>query len=470
MVVTNGTYQVIGNLAGYVPDTVNGVVVITGQTTEDVDLTLQALPTGFITGNVTLSGGSGDVTDVEVVAGYHVVNPDSDGDYIMEIEIGNYDVTAALAEYIPDTDSGIVVLEGMTTVGVDFILDPDPTTGFIEGIVVLQDNAGDVTQVDVTAGDVTVNPDADGYYILEITAGTWEVTASLDGFLTGVNSDVVVVVGQTTPDIDFFLYLAPDVGYISGIVSLVNGTGDVTQATVSAGGQSANPSANGYYFLAVPEGTYTVNATHPYTLADSITGVTVVTAQTTGDVDFALEIARCDLSVRAVDQWGDILTDVGLDIIGPEGLLSGTITGDSLVFLNVPYGMYAGTAWLLSGPDTAYTNDEIGMSDHDMEFVFILGGLSDNKLPGNSLVISPNPSSGNTVISFKLDDPDVISVRIYSRDGQLVKTLAGNKFDAGQHQLTWNGNDDSGNLLAAGAYTVVLQTSKGKAAKVLIRN
>ncbi len=66
---------------------------------------------------------------------------------------------------------------------------------------------------------------------LEITAGTWEVTASLTGYLTGVVPGVVVVVEQTTPDVDFYLYLAPDVGYIAGYVTLVNGTGDVTDAT-----------------------------------------------------------------------------------------------------------------------------------------------------------------------------------------------------------------------------------------------
>ena len=248
MVVTNGTYQVIGNLTGYESDTIIGVVVVTGQTTEDVDLTLNALPTGYITGNVALDGGSGDVTEVQVTAGYHTVSPDASGNYTMEIEIGSYDVTAALTEYIPATDSGIVVLEGITTVGVDFILDPVPTTGFITGLVELQDDAGDVSQVDVMAGSVTVNPDSTGFYSLEIVAGTWEVTASLEGFLTGAVPGVVVEVEQTTPDIDFFLYLAPDVGYIEGIVSLVNGSGDVTEAIVSAGGQSDNPD-NGYYSL-----------------------------------------------------------------------------------------------------------------------------------------------------------------------------------------------------------------------------
>ncbi len=471
MEVTHGTYDVIGTMAGYYPDTAFNVVVVTGQTTEDVDLSLQALPTGFISGNVTLNGGSGNVTEVVVSAGNHTVNPDSNGDYIMVIEIGTYDVTASLEDYLPETNSGIIVVEGMTTGDVDFELGLVPTTGFISGIVILQDNAGDVTLVDVTAGNVTVHPDADGYYILEITAGTYEVTASLPGFLTGVVPGVVVVVEETTPDIDFFLYLAPDVGYINGTVTLVNGEGDVTQAVVSAGDQTDSPNESGYYFLALPAGTYTVTASHPYTETDSLTGIVVVNSQTTENVDFELEIQRCDLSCKAVDQWGDILTDVGLDIIGPEGLLSGTITGDSLVFMNVPYGMYAGTAWLLSSPDTAYTNDEIDMTDHNLEFVFIIGGINDAKYQADyALAVSPNPSSGNTVISFKLNDPDVISVKIYSRNGQLIRTLAGNNFDAGQHQISWNVNDDSGNPVAAGAYTVVLQTSRGKAAKVLIRN
>jgi hypothetical protein len=472
MVVAHGTYDVIGNLSGYYPDTALNVVVVTGQTTENVDLTLQALPTGFITGTVSLSGGTGDLTDVEVVAGYHVVHPDSDGNYMMEIEIGSYNVTAQLAGYVPDTDSGIVVVEGMTTVGVDFRLDPVPTTGFITGTVTLQNNAGDVTLTDVTAGNVTVHPNGQGFYTLEITAGTWEVTASLDGFLTGVNSNVVVVVEETTPDIDFYLYLAPDVGYISGYVTLVNGEGDVTDAVVSAGGQSDNPNESGYYFLALPGGTYTVTASHPYTDPDSITGVVVVNSQSTENVNFELEINRCDISCKAVDQWGDILTDVGLDIIGPDGLLlSGTITGDSLIFENVPYGMYAGTAWIIAGADTAYTDDQIDATDHDLVFVFTLGGIFDSRLlPENSLLASPNPSAGNVRMTFKLDDPGFVSLKIYSPYGQLVKTLADGKFDAGQHQVNWNGKDDGGNALPAGMYTAVLQTSKGKAGNMLIRN
>jgi hypothetical protein len=468
MLVSAGTYQVTGNLTGYIPDTVNGVTVVTGETTENVDLTLQALPTGFITGNVTLSGGSGDVTDVQVTGGYHTVNPDASGDYIMEIEIGTYDVTAGLAQYIPDTDSGIVVQEGMTTVGVDFVLDPVPTTGFIEGMVVLQGNAGDVSQVDVSAGDVTVNPDATGYYLLEITAGTWEVTASLPGFLTGVVPGVVVVVEQTTPDVDFYLYQAPDVGYIAGVVTLVNGTGDVTEATVSAGGQETNPGATGYYFLALPAGSYTVTASHPYTLADSITGVTVVTGQTTDNVDFELEIVRGDLVCKAIDYWGDPLNDIDVEITGPEGTYTGTIINDSLIFENLPYGAYEGWAYQ-SGNDPEFASDTIDATDHDIIFYFLDLGIKDDKFQEHTLSVSPNPFSDNTVIIMQLNDPSVIALNIYNQNGQLIRTLADGQLTAGKHRFDWNGKSGSGQLVAPGLYTVVLQTASGRVAKVLIR-
>ena len=457
----------IGNLSGYIPDTVNNVVVVTGQTTEDVDLTLQALPTGFISGNVVLSGGSGNVTDVEVVAGYHVVNPDSDGNYTMEIEIGTYDVTAQLEEYLPDTDSGIVVFEGMTTAGVNFVLDPVPTTGFITGNVQLAGGDGDVTEVDVSAGDVTVNPDMNGDYILEIVAGTYEVTASLTGYYTGAVQNVVVLVEQTTPDVDFILYPIPDVGYIQGHVTLVNGAGDVTQATVSAGGQEAHPSSNGSYVLSVTAGTYTVTADHPYTNPDSLTGIVVLAGQNTDNVDFELEINRADLVVFALDQYNNPLHDLEVEINGPEGILSGTIIDDVLVFENQPYGFYEGYAYM-DGNDPEYASDTLEMTDQDLVFHFLNVGLRDHPENKLALNISPNPSAGNVNISFYLEEAGMVSVKIYSQQGQLVAILADGKMDAGKHRIDWNVSNQSGARLNNGAYLIAIDAGKYRDLKVLI--
>jgi len=82
--------------------------------------------------------------------------------------------------------------------------------GFIEGNVSLLTTSsmppGNVQDVEVTAGDITVNPDASGDYLITITPGTYNVTASLSpGYTVITIEDVVVEENQTTSDIDFTL-------------------------------------------------------------------------------------------------------------------------------------------------------------------------------------------------------------------------------------------------------------------------
>ncbi len=85
---------------------------------------LGVIENGFIEGNVTLNGGSGFATDVEVTAGSVTVNPDYSGDYVITIAQGTYEVTASLDGYEPETVSGVVVTSGNTTSGIDFTLEP----------------------------------------------------------------------------------------------------------------------------------------------------------------------------------------------------------------------------------------------------------------------------------------------------------------------------------------------------------
>jgi len=77
---------------------------------------------GWITGNVSLDGGSGNVEEAEVTAGNNTVNPDVNGDYTIEIAPGTYDVTASLDGYEPDTVFDIVVTAGVITTGIDLLL------------------------------------------------------------------------------------------------------------------------------------------------------------------------------------------------------------------------------------------------------------------------------------------------------------------------------------------------------------
>ncbi|MBW6515226.1 MAG: choice-of-anchor D domain-containing protein [Candidatus Cloacimonetes bacterium] len=82
---------------------------------------------------------------------------------------------------------------------------PGPEPGTIEGTVTLVGGTGVVTDVEVTAGGITVNPLIDGTYVLEIYPGTYNVTASLYGYQTETILDVEVLEEMATTDIDFTL-------------------------------------------------------------------------------------------------------------------------------------------------------------------------------------------------------------------------------------------------------------------------
>ena len=77
--------------------------------------------------------------------------------------------------------------------------------GYVEGNVVLNGGSGIVTDVDIEAGGMIVNPEINGDYSITLTPGTYDVTASLDGYEQVTIDDVEVTSGNSTTGIDFSL-------------------------------------------------------------------------------------------------------------------------------------------------------------------------------------------------------------------------------------------------------------------------
>ncbi len=85
---------------------------------------------------------------------------------------------------------------------------PAPPNESIEGVVTLLTTSpppGNIEDVVVTTGDITVNPDENGYYQIVISPGIYDVTASLDGYTSVTIDDVVVEENQITSDINMTL-------------------------------------------------------------------------------------------------------------------------------------------------------------------------------------------------------------------------------------------------------------------------
>ncbi len=71
----------------------------------------------------------------------------------------------------------------------------------------------------------------------------------------------------------------------------------------------------------------------------------------------------------------------------------------------------------------------------------------------------PNPFNPSTNIRFELSSSTKVQLNIYNIDGQLVKQLSNREFNAGSHQIHWDGTNLQGNQVVSGIYFYRLNTA-----------
>ncbi len=71
----------------------------------------------------------------------------------------------------------------------------------------------------------------------------------------------------------------------------------------------------------------------------------------------------------------------------------------------------------------------------------------------------PNPFNPSTSISFSLEQKAYASIVIYDLMGRKVKTLISSLLDAGEHEILWDGSNDSGTDVASGIYLYKLESN-----------
>jgi hypothetical protein len=70
------------------------------------------------------------------------------------------------------------------------------------------------------------------------------------------------------------------------------------------------------------------------------------------------------------------------------------------------------------------------------------------------LPAAPNPFLGSTLVRFAMAEDGPVSIRIYSVDGRLVRTLLNEVVPSGERSVAWDGADDTGRPVASGSYLV----------------
>jgi hypothetical protein len=70
----------------------------------------------------------------------------------------------------------------------------------------------------------------------------------------------------------------------------------------------------------------------------------------------------------------------------------------------------------------------------------------------------PNPFNPSTRIAFTLPSQGVTKISVHSLLGREIAVLAEQTFEAGRHEVVWNGCDDSGNPMPGGVYLYQMKT------------
>ncbi|GEM_PF-1538493 len=229
---------------------------------------------------------------------------------------------------------------------------------------------------------------------------------------------------------------------------------------------------------------FTNPADGDYTLSELSPCIDAGTADITG-----LELPLTDLAgmPRIVDGNSDSIEriDIGCyewQVPVQLGTITGSVTdgqGQPLAGVAVTAGGYitvtdaAGNYTFILAPGTytmtatltgyyTQTVEGVEVTANQTTFMyFVLDPVSASDpviaSPVLNLLNSPNPFMNQTEISFNLSKAGTLRLEIYNTKGQKVKTLLMADLKAGSHSISWNGTNDSGDLVSSGIYLMQME-------------
>ncbi len=303
-----GTFTVKAHHAGCLFPDANGIEVIAGATTFEVEFS--TTPAGIIIGKLFESDGATSFPNAHIVlydasgaspVGMSAIT-DPNGAYeLLDVPPdSNYTVRGQDPEDggVVASVSGVSVTNGATTGGVDLVALGGALSGTVSDLTGGVGGAL-VTAVEPNSGVVRqTTTDPNGVYAIQhLSAGTYQVRVEATGSVAKKIDGVEVFAGEVTAGQDFMLGVH---GIITGRVTDPNGD-PVQGATVAAldpnqagddpncSGSGAITDGNGDYTVEhLTTGSYMVTVSHDDYVGDGITGVAVTAGETTAAINFSL--------------------------------------------------------------------------------------------------------------------------------------------------------------------------------------
>ncbi|PIW98197.1 MAG: hypothetical protein COZ80_11805 [Ignavibacteria bacterium CG_4_8_14_3_um_filter_37_9] len=105
-----------------------------------------------------------------------------------------------------------------------------------------------------------------------------------------------------------------------------------------------------------------------------------------------------------------------------------------------------------------YLADSTGNTKGSGQMLFTSIEKNDNPVSGMNYLVAqnyPNPFNPSTIISFTIPDAlakQNVSLKIYSINGELIKTFFEKELPAGNYVTRWEGTNETGTAVPSGVY------------------
>ena len=104
------------------------------------------------------------------------------------------------------------------------------------------------------------------------------------------------------------------------------------------------------------------------------------------------------------------------------------------------------------------------------QICFSVPAFSDTELPPAVALEAnyPNPFNPATTIPFSLKKGGHVEMTIYDAAGRRIRTIAARHYQAGRHEVMWNGATDGGRTAASGVYFVRMRSNGMSAVRKIV--
>ncbi len=208
-----GSYRVIANAHEYQPERREDVIVRPSEITE-VNFSLERLPRyGGISGRIINSQTRHPIENALVTIegpSRAQVQTNREGIYIViNLDPGEYRVTAQAHEYHPETRERVMVRLGEITRDVNFALERMLQTGMIGKVVDIRTRQpienSLITAIGPMRYETRTNRNGD-FTLMGLQPGIYHVTAQARGYQPQTRDSIHVIPGRITDHVGFFLY------------------------------------------------------------------------------------------------------------------------------------------------------------------------------------------------------------------------------------------------------------------------